>query len=587
MTGSVNTLWNWGECMIESKKITAVTAIAVCVALITTFLMIGLGDGETAKAARQPGYVTQLFGGEVISIQITADETDWQEMLDNASAKEYIMADVTVNGVKFQNVGVRPKGNASLSQTTSSSSPERYSLRISFDEYIENQTCFGLDTLILNNMISDSTYMKEYISQDIMRYIGVESPLTGYADISVNGEGFGFYVALEYYGDSYTKRVYEDKTGNFYNVKTMQMGGGGAAENREDQNNQEGQPGGDDWNDREGFIGRGGGSSGGTLQYTDDDISSYSAIFENSIGNVSESEQQKVLEALKNLDSGTDLEKYFDVDEILRYFAAHTVVVNLDSYVSNMAQNYVLYERNGQISVLPWDYHLSFGAFQSGSASDVVNFSIDTPVSGVNMEERPLLNELLKNEEYLAKYHEYLQEIVTGYFNSGLFEQTVRDLQFKIEGYVENDPSAFYTLEEFNTGVDTFVRLNLLRAESIAGQLEGTIPSTSDGQKADSSALVDASSIDMSDLGSSGMGGAGGEGNFPGNLPDGGQGNFPGQNGGMPDMELMQKAMQIIQDSGGEITEEVKARLVEMGLSEEQITMLSDRGAGQGGARGQ
>ncbi len=565
--------------MIESKKINVIAIIAVCAALAVTVLIIGFSDSEAAKEARQADYIDEMFGEEVISVDILVDDETWSAMLENAQAKEYIMADVIVNGVTYKSAGVRTKGNASLTQVRGTESPERYSLRLKFDEYIKGQTCLGLDELVLNNLITDATYMKEYMSMDVMRYIGVDAPLTNYADISVNGEKFGFYVAMESYGESYNKRVYEDNTGNYYNVKTMQMGGGrgapggapaggvppggGGPPEGMQGNPPEGMPpsppegfpegmpegmpdiqggppawdgepsGGEmpadgadgempqrewrvpataDWNDRAGFVGMGGGSAGGTLEYTDDELSSYPAIFENASGSVSSADQRKVIEALKNLSTGTDLEKYFDVDAILRYFAAHTVVVNLDSYYSSMAQNYFLYERDGQVSILPWDYHLSYGGFQAGSAEDVVNFPIDTPVSGVTMESRPLINMLLSNEEYLAKYHGYLQEIVDGYFNSGLFEQTARNLQARIAEYVQNDPSAFYSQDEFNAGVDALISLNLLRADSIEGQLGGTIPSTKDGQQAaasglaEDSVLIDASGLDMSDLGSNNMG---------------------------------------------------------------------------------
>ncbi len=47
-----------------------------------------------------------------------------------------------------------------------------------------------------------------------------------------------------------------------------------------------------------------------------------------------------------------------DVYEVLRYFAANTFLVNLDSYVSNMNHNYYLYEKDGIVSILPWDYNL-------------------------------------------------------------------------------------------------------------------------------------------------------------------------------------------------------------------------------------
>ncbi len=559
--------------MIESKKINIIAIIAVCVALVITALIIGFGDSEAAKEARQAEYITELFGDEIISVDILADSETWSAMLENAQAKEYIMADVAINGVTYQNVGVRTKGNASLTQVSGTDSPERYSLRLKFDEYIKGQTCLCLDELVLNNLITDATYMKEYMSLDVMRYIGVDAPLTNYASISVNGEAFGLYVALESYGESYNGRVYEDNTGNYYNVKTMQMGGGargdmpggvppegmleggvppegmpegggppegmpeggppegmrggpppewngeapqggppGQGEMPADGERSFNAPGTADWNDRAGFVGMGGGSRGGTLEYTDDELSSYPAIFENASGSVSNSDQRKVVAALKNLSTGTDLERYFDVDAILRYFAAHTVVVNLDSYYSNMAQNYFIYERDGQVSILPWDYHLSYGGFQAGSAEDVVNFPIDTPVSGVEMESRPLLNMLLSNEEYLARYHGYLQEIVDGYFNSGLFEETARALQTKLAEYVKDDPSAFYTYDEFNAGVDALILLNRLRADSITGQLNGTIPATTEGQQADASALTDASALDMSALGSNQMGGPGGGG---------------------------------------------------------------------------
>lgn len=49
----------------------------------------------------------------------------------------------------------------------------------------------------------------------------------------------------------------------------------------------------------------------------------------------------------------------------------------------------------------------------------------------------------------------------------------------------------------------------LLRAQSVQGQLEGAIPSTDEGQSADSSTLVDASSVDISAMGTMNNGGGG------------------------------------------------------------------------------
>ncbi|MCM1479997.1 MAG: CotH kinase family protein, partial [Muribaculaceae bacterium] len=267
--------------------------------------------------------------------------------------------------------------------------------------------------------------------------------------------------------------------------------------------------------------GMGAANGGGSLVYTDDEISSYSSIFGNAVGgDADEDSCNRVIAALKALNDGENIEKYFDVDEILRYLAVHSFVVNLDSYSSNMAQNYYIYEQDGYIQILPWDYNYAWGAFQGGTASSTVNFPVDTPVSGVEMSERPLISKLFENEEYLARYHSYLNELVETYFTDGKFNAKLDELDNLIGTYVQSDPTAFYTYEEYQTAVNAFKVLGNLRAESVSGQLSGTVPSTTEEQKTNSDKLVDSSSVTMSELGMSnsvgGMGGGFGGGNFGG-----------------------------------------------------------------------
>ena len=98
-------------------------------------------------------------------------------------------------------------------------------------------------------------------------------------------------------------------------------------------------------------------------------------------------DHRRVVTALKNISGGTDLEKYLDVDNVLRYMAVHTFSVNMDSLSGSMAHNYYLYEYDGQLNIFPWDYNLSFGGMPAGlssGASGVVNYAIDTPFSGTD-----------------------------------------------------------------------------------------------------------------------------------------------------------------------------------------------------------
>lgn len=56
---------------------------------------------------------------------------------------------------------------------------------------------------------------------------------------------------------------------------------------------------------------------------------------------------------VKALNTGENMDKYLDIDEFLRYFAANTFLVNLDSYAGSMKHNYYLYEENGVFQILP------------------------------------------------------------------------------------------------------------------------------------------------------------------------------------------------------------------------------------------
>ncbi|MCL2157880.1 MAG: CotH kinase family protein, partial [Oscillospiraceae bacterium] len=451
-----------------------------------------------------------------------------------------VTGDVVINGERFGSVGIRTKGNSSLSQGRSSQGGS-YSLQFKLNYAIKGQTYYGLDVFCVNNMMGDATYMKDYIAYDIMRYIGVDAPLANYAKITVNGEDYGFGLLLERYEKAYLDRVYDTSAGFLYNVK-IQMGQrenflefGRAIPEQDAQTSRPADNADRANRGRGGNFGGFGGSNGGSLIYTTDEPGDYSAIFDNAVfaSKTTEADMARVVEAIKKLNEGTELEKYWDIDAILRYLAAHTVTVNLDSYSSSMQQNYYIYENGGKLTVLPWDYGLAFGGFQSLDASGVVNFPIDTPVSGVGMEDRPLINKLLEVPEYKEKYHEYLRQIADGYFASGLFENTIRELDEIINEYVKNDIFANYTYEQYEASLPVFIELGKLRAESISGQLDKTIPSTTEGQRSDQSALIDASGLDLSALGS--MMGGGGMGDFGGDRGNFGGGRFD-FGGDMPEM---------------------------------------------------
>lgn len=92
------------------------------------------------------------------------------------------------------------------------------------------------------------------------------------------------------------------------------------------------------------------------------------------------------------------------------------------------------------------------------------------------------------------------------YINGGGFDEFYNRVRGQIDELVETDPTAFYTYEEYIEAVETLYEVVKLRGESISGQLDGTIPSTS-AEQSGSDALIDASHIDLEVMGSMGIGG--------------------------------------------------------------------------------
>lgn len=523
-----------------------VTALTLAAALI---FCCGKGLGiETA--ARVIGYESRLFDQtRVHSIDIVTD--DWDGFLETCEREEYSMCSVVIDGEAYGNVGIRGKGNTSLS-AVSSMGNRRYSFKIEFDHYDGTASYHGLDKLCLNNIIQDHTYMKDYLSYTLMNRFGVSAPLCSYAYITVNGEDWGLYLAVEGVEEAFLKRNYGSGSGELYKPDSMSFGGGrgngmdfsmsgfmgerGKTDRSVSDSGQQNPAPPDGTGDIPDFGGNfpapgnagapdfgGMGGDDVKLQYLGDDPESYANIFDNAKTDISDADQKRLIGALRALSEESDPGTAIRTDEVIRYFVVHNFLCNDDSYTGSMVHNYYLYEEDGLLSMIPWDYNLAFGTFRAGDAASAVNAPIDTPVSG-ELSDRPMIGRILENEETAALYHELFRSFVEQTDFAGLIEETAA----LIGSYVEKDPTKFCTDEEFQKGISAIREFCLLRAESVLGQLDGRIPADSDGQKADGSALIDASSLNLADMGTMENGGSAGGRNERENPPSaGGAGNPP------------------------------------------------------------
>lgn len=150
---------------------------------------------------------------------------DWDGFVGTCTSEEYSVCDLVIDGEAYNDVGIRGKGNTSLSNVASMDS-DRYSFKVEFDQYDNTKSYYGLDKLSLNNIIQDATYMKDYLTYQLMGQFGVAAPLCSYVYITVNGEEWGLYLAVEGAEDAFLQRNYGANHGELYKPDSMSFGGG-------------------------------------------------------------------------------------------------------------------------------------------------------------------------------------------------------------------------------------------------------------------------------------------------------------------------------------------------------------------------
>ena len=568
--------------MLRSKNIDRICCLVIACTMLLAAGFTALAGAGVLESSRKTSltYAKHLFDQSTVhKIEITMD--GWDDFIDNCTDEKYRACAVIIDGEAQGTVGIRAKGNTSLSSMAQYDN-DRHSFKIEFDHYQKKKTYRGLDKLSLNNIIQDATYMKDYWSYTFMNQMGLASPLCSYTEIYVNGEYWGLYLAVEGVEEAFLERNYGEDYGELYKPDSLSFGGGRGNGQTFDMQDFEKKLQGDDTEERAAAdenaandnaaptmpqdiqraarINRGdfkqGGGMGGMgssdvkLQYIDDDPDSYANIFDNAKTKVKKKDQARLIAALKKLSEGDT--SAVDTDAVAMYMAVHNFLCNGDSYTGSMVHNYYLYEKDGVMSMIPWDYNLAFGGFTGGSdATGTVNTAIDTLVSGGDDSDRPMAGWITASEESLALYHEKYQQFIDTVFTSGWFESEFDRVSAMIAPYVEKETRAFYSYEEFQTAADTLKTFCLKRAQSVQGQLDGSIPATSAAQQG-SDALIDASELSITAMGgmNNGKGGdRGGNAGFPGSFGgdfsfDGGSfipGDMPqpptqGENGAPPDM---------------------------------------------------
>ena len=119
-------------------------------------------------------------------------------------------ADISVDGKKIKSVGIRTKG------FIGSLNPERPSLKIKFNEYVDQSPVQGLDRLTLNNNVQDVSLASQFLTYKLFNKAGIPAPRVSHCKVTVNGEYLGVYSHVESVRSPFIKKHFQRNSGELY-----------------------------------------------------------------------------------------------------------------------------------------------------------------------------------------------------------------------------------------------------------------------------------------------------------------------------------------------------------------------------------
>jgi len=375
-------------------------------------------SGSDPEPTDSPDFDAVFVTDRVVDVELTLTESAYAALFEQPDTEIYEVASLVFDGDEVGEIGVRLKGNSSFSSVERSGG-SRYSLKLDFDRVTPDLTLHGIKKLNLSNGFKDPTLLRERIAYSMFQSMGVPAGRTAHANVWINGELLGLYTMVQQVDKTFLREYFDDDEGDLYKPE-LQSGG---------------------------------------LLYRGSQIESYPDLALKT--NESTSDHSAFLHFVDLLNNTADgeleaaLAQVLDVDAFLRYLAVSTALTNLDSY-QGMGHNYYLYfdPSTGLATIIPWDLNEAFGGFTCNRPPDAMfTFPLDEPTCGL-ISDRPLIARVLSVASYRTAYEAYLRQVTDELLDAETFAQTIDVLAPLIHDSVAADPTKFYTLVDFEAGLD-------------------------------------------------------------------------------------------------------------------------------------
>lgn len=379
-----------------------------------------------------PLFSQDFYGKDIQEIRIGLPYPNWDKKLDSLKSvnpEARLAGFATINGTKFDSVGVRYKGNSSYFRSRKETY-RKLPINVKLDYKIKTQKLKnGHTTVKLSNAFLDPSFVRDPLAYSIIRNY-MPAPQCNFAKVFLNNTFYGLYINTESIDEEFLKKHFETSSG--FLVKCD-------PDNWKRVRSQSGCPKGEN----------------ASLMYLNDSPGCYDAFYE-----VEDAAAWKpLLKLIRVLNRvPEDVEKVLDVDQTLWMHALNNAIVNLDSYTGSLSHNYYLwFDTTGVAHPLIWDLNMAFGgwrrnfSFEVMKDEELIQYS---PLAEFDNPKRPLISKLLQRPLYRKLYVAHYRTIIKEQLENGKWLTDVQAMLKEIDPWVKKDSLKLYTYEDFQQSLD-------------------------------------------------------------------------------------------------------------------------------------
>ncbi len=383
---------------------------------------------STLLFAQSPG--DNFFAeGIVHDIRFNFSQTGyWDSLKANYILDAYMRCDVTVDGVAYPVSGVKFKGNSSYNNPNN-----KKPFRLDVAEYGGKLEVDGMKKLVLNNAFKDPTFLREKLMLDFLVAHGIAAPRATFARLYINNKYWGLYSVVEDVNKTFLKTRFGNKGGNLFK-----------------------------------------GDPRGTLNYKGTQQAMYATDYELKT-NETENDWSDLIhftDVLNNTPAAQlrdSLSRYMNMESWFSYWAAHSLFVNLDSYIGS-GHNYFIYHNTetDKFEWITWDANEAFGNFQMG----ITLANIKTlPYSFIPQppNQRPMMNRVWADQNMRQQYAKRLCALLADFSNQKM-DGRIDQLANLIRPHVYADSMKFFSNNNFEQNLSQDITVpNAPGTNGIAG----------------------------------------------------------------------------------------------------------------------